>query len=322
MYDDLLQELETEYEQIRAENEREEERRKERIRREFPEIHSLTERREKLIYGTLRDILKGNADTDGLTQRMESLSAEIRVKLKENGLPENYLEPVYRCALCKDTGYTGSPLREQCSCLKKACREKLRKRIGLAAGGNETFESFDLSLFPEGKLPERNYSQRDLMKRCREVCEEWADRYPDVDCRDIMLSGKSGLGKTFLLHAMAERLIRRDVNVLIISAYRMLEILRKVYFSNEEKAEELTEAEVLMIDDLGSEPLMQNVTVEQLFNLINERQNHNLSTVISSNMNIEGLQIRYNERITSRLSDPGRCMMLMLQGKDLRKISG
>lgn len=318
MREDLLQELEIEYGQIRAENERMEAERKERIRKEFPEIRDLTERREELVYGTLRDILHGNADTEGLPEKMEKLSAEIRRELKSAGLPEDYLAPIWRCPVCRDTGYTGEPVREPCECLKKAYREKLRRKIGLNSEGNETFESFDLSVFPEEKLPERSYSQRDLMKRCREICEEWANRYPDVESRDLMLSGKSGLGKTYLLHAMAERLVRRDINVLIVSAYKTLEILRKAYFSNEENPGELTETEVLMIDDLGSEPLMQNVTVEQLFNLINERQNRGLSTVISTNLDMIEFRNRYTERIASRLRDKRYCKVITLEGKDIR----
>ncbi len=318
MREDLLQELEIEYGQIRAENERMEAERKEKIRKEFPEIRDLTERREELVYGTLRDILHGNADTEGLPEKMEKLSAEIRRELKSAGLPEDYLAPIWRCPVCRDTGYAGEPVREPCECLKKAYREKLRRKIGLNSEGNETFESFDLSVFPEEKLPERSYSQRDLMKRCREICEEWANRYPDVESRDLMLSGKSGLGKTYLLHAMAERLVRRDINVLIVSAYKTLEILRKAYFSNEENAGELTETEVLMIDDLGSEPLMQNVTVEQLFNLINERQNRGLSTVISTNLDMIEFRNRYTERIASRLRDKRYCKVITLEGKDIR----
>ena len=135
----------------------------------------------------------------------------------------------------------------------------------------------------------------------------------------MLLTGKSGLGKTFLLHAVAERLIERNVNVLIISAYKLLDLVRKAYFSNhEESAGELAEIDVLMIDDLGSEPLMQNVTVEQLFNLLNERLNSGLSTIISTNLTMEELQGRYTERIASRLRDKNNWKVITLEGKDIR----
>ena len=76
--------------------------------------------------------------------------------------------------------------------------------------------------------------------------------------------------------------------------------------------------EVLMIDDLGSEPLMQNVTVEQLFNLLNERQNRNLATVISTNLDMAKFRERYTERIASRLRDSRCCKVLNLLGRDIR----
>lgn len=318
MREDLLRELETEYDQIRVENEGLENARKEKIRTEYPEIYTLVLEREDLVFGTMRAILKGNAKTENLPEKMERLSAEIRHRLIAAGFPANYLAPIYRCQACKDTGRTGELIKEPCECLKKAYQRKLRSAIGLDGEKRENFETFELSLFPDEPLPGKNYSQRMLMKKRRDDCKEWADQYPDVPCRNMLLTGKSGLGKTFLLRAVAERLIERDVNVLIISAYKLLEIVRKAYFSNEENAGEISEIEVLMIDDLGSEPLMQNVTVEQLFNLLNERQNRGLSTVVSTNLTMPELQGRYTERIASRLRDKNNWKVITLEGKDIR----
>ena len=318
MREDLLNELEAEYEQIRSANEQEEVRRREKIRLENPEIHALLKEREELIFGTLRDILNGEAKTDDLPERMEKLSALIRDKLEEAGYPADYLAPVYRCPLCKDTGKTGELIKEPCICLRKAYQKKLRESIGLNGARKESFETFDLSVYPDEKIPGQDFTQREIMKMYRVTCEKWANEDPNAAFRDLVLTGSTGLGKTFLLRAMAERLIERNMNVLIISAYRMLEILRKSYFDNDGSAEELLGAEVLMIDDLGSEPLMQNVTVEQLFYLLNERQNRNLSTVISTNLDMAKLRERYTERIASRLRDSRTCKVMNLLGKDIR----
>ena len=317
MREDLLKELESEYEQIRSANEQEEALRRNRIREQEPEIDQLVREREELIFGTLRNILKGSTETGNLTERMEKLLAEIREKLKEKGYPEDYLAPVYRCPACRDTGKTGELIKEPCECLKKAYQRKLREKIGLTGDKRETFETFDLNVFPEEKIPGQEFTQRGIMRLYRATCEKWANEYPDSPYRDMVLTGGTGLGKTFLLRAMAERLIERDRNVLIISAYRMLEMLRKSYFENDDSAAELLNAEILMIDDLGSEPLMQNVTVEQLFNLLNERQNRGLSTVISTNLDMAKFRERYTERIASRLRD-SRCKILNLLGKDIR----
>lgn len=318
MREDLLKELELEYEQIRSENEREEVRRKEQIRRQEPEVDALVREREEMVFGTLRSILKGSADTESLPEKMEQVSAQIRRKLTERGYPDDYLAPVYRCSICKDTGRTGELVKEPCICLKKAYQQKLRSRIGLDSQKKETFETFDLNVFPNEKIQGQSFSQRDLMKLHMTTCKKWSDEYPETAYRDLVLTGGTGLGKTFLLHAMAERLIERNVNVLLISAYRTLEILRKSYYSNDLEQNDLMEAEVLMIDDLGSEPMMQNVTVEQLFNLLNERQNRNLSTVISTNLDMAKFRERYTERIASRLRDSRYCKVLNLLGSDIR----
>ena len=318
MREDLLKELEAEYDQLRSENEREEIRRKEQIRKEHPDLYALVQERQDMILGALRNILKKPQEATDLSVPMEALSARIRSGLAKKGYPEDYLSPVYRCPICKDTGRTGELIREPCACLKKAYQQKLREKIGLGCMKRETFETFDLNIFPDEKIPGHTFSQREIMKLYLSTCQRWADDYPESMYRDLVLTGSTGLGKTFLLHAMAERLIEKDVNVLIISAYRMLEILRKSYFDNDEGSSDLIEAEVLMIDDLGSEPLMQNVTVEQLFNLLNERQTRNLPTVISTNLDMARFRERYTERVASRLMDNRSCKVLNLLGKDIR----
>ena len=323
MREDLLKELEEEYRQIRAANEREEDARRKKIRAEEPEIDTLVRKRESLVFDTMRQILNGNsAKPENLPAQMEDLNGKIRSKLQEKGYPADYLAPVYRCPLCRDSGMTGETVREPCDCLKRAYQRKLREKIGLSSDRKETFETFNAELFSKEPIPGMTYSQRSLMEMVCDDCRDWAESYPDSRYRDILLTGKSGLGKTFLLHAMADRLIERGRNVLIISAYRMIEMLRQNWFGNEEGAPELLDAEVLMIDDLGSEPLIQNVTVEQLFNLLNERQNRGRSTVISTNLDLTKFRERYTERIASRLSDPQRCMLITLVGKDLRTGGG
>ena len=319
MREDLLTELENEYAQLRADNERTEEMRKEKIRMEQPRIYELTKERENIVFGTLRNIVNGTAPkADDLPERMEKLNEQIRTLLTENGYPADYLAPVYHCPICKDTGRTGDTIKEPCECLKKAYQKKLRKKIGLSGTHAETFETFDASVFPDEKIPGLDFTQREMMQLCKTVCGKCANEYPEAEYRDLLLTGSTGLGKTFLLRAMAERLIERDINVLIISAYKMLEILRKHYFENDDSADELLDAQVLMIDDLGSEPLMQNITVEQLFNLLNERQGRGLSTVISTNLEMPKFRERYTERVASRLRDSMNCKVLSLMGKDIR----
>lgn len=324
MREDLLNELEAEYAEQRARNEQTEMARAAEIREHHPAIQRLKEARQELVRNSIRRIGNGPAGTGGrpLTEQVAELNRQIREALKTDGLPEDYLGPVYRCSLCRDTGYTGETVKEPCRCLREAYQEKLKGRIGLSGGERETFETFRLDLVPDEKAPGQVYSQRDMSRVARERCEKWADQYPEITRRTVLLTGKSGLGKTFLMHAMAARLMERGFSVLTISAFQFLQIARKSFFESDGGLDELIETPVLMLDDVGSEPLMKNITIEALFTLINERQNRGLATVVSTNLTTEEMKDRYTERISSRITDTRNCMVIALEGRDLRKIRG
>ncbi len=322
MREDLLKELEEEFAERRRLNEKEENRRKDLIRTRYPDIDKSVKERESLVLGTLRRILEGNAKPENLEAIMMEINQRIETMLLENHLPADFLAPVYHCKVCRDTGYKGDPIRMPCNCLKNAYQKKLRDSIGLDPNGNETFEKYNESLIPDDPVEGIGISQRQITGFAKEQCEKWADSFPDVAQRDILLTGESGLGKTFLMRATACRLIEKGHNVLIVSAYTFLQEARKSYFGDGEGIHDLYEVPVLMLDDLGSEPMMQNITVEQLFNLINERQAKGLSTVLSTNLRLDELRNRYTERIVSRLNNPKRCLILTLAGKDLRKLGG
>lgn len=110
---------------------------------------------------------------------------------------------------------------------------------------------------------------------------------------------------------------------MLISAFRLLEVARKAYFSgHSDEFDSLMESDVLMIDDLGSEPLFDNVTVTQLFNVLNERMNAGKATVLSSNLTMKEIRERYTERIASRLSDNRSSYEYRFFGSDLRTAEG
>ena len=76
--------------------------------------------------------------------------------------------------------------------------------------------------------------------------------------------------------------------------------------------------DLLLIDDLGTEPLWENITLEQIFALLEHRIQNGLHTVISTNYNLENLQSRYTRRIYSRLLDQRHSLVLQFQGQDVR----
>ena len=322
MRSEILRRLQSEYEQRRMINMNEETRRRDELTQRCPELAQWLDEREGMIYRSLRGILDGSAAYEDLPKRMEVANNRIRSLLEQQGYPADWLDPIYQCPKCRDTGYVGEPVRELCSCMRNAFYERLYREVGLNELEEQSFDTFSLDIFPESPVP-MGCTQRQSMEINRGIAQTYAERYPHAKTSDLLLMGQSGLGKTFLMHAIARRLLERGFNVLMISAYRFLELARKAYFSaSSDLMSNLMDTDVLLVDDLGSEPLMENITIVQLFNLINERQTAGKGTIFSTNLTEKELRERYTERIASRLLDPRQCGLLLFQGEDVRRIKG
>lgn len=320
MRNTILQELHAEYEQRQQQNQREEARRRMQAEAACPEIGQVLDARQNLIFGTLRGILEGKASAEDIPVKMDVLNRRLGSLLRQHGFAEDFLDPVCQCPVCGDTGYVGEIVRENCECFNQAFYARMYQRMGLSESTQQSFETFDQNVFSAEKLPGKTYSQRELMTVIRKTCEAYADSYPNVPVKDMLLMGQSGLGKTYLMHAMAKRLIQRGQNVLIISAYKFLETARKAYMSgNTDDLDALMDADVLMVDDMGAEPLMENITIVQWFNLINERQLRGKGTIISTNLMEDELRRRYTERIASRLMNNTQCRLIQFAGEDVRR---
>ncbi len=286
----------------------------------------LTARREALMQGVRRGILADRKDPEAnasLSQALALLNEKVASALQAVGLPADALQPVYTCALCRDEGYLYEPSRHQCACFEAELNRRMMAELGLAQGAPKTFEAFDETLFTTEPIAPHGVSQRQMMLKNRKICQQYADAFPETDSRDLLFVGPSGLGKTFLLQAIAHRVAQRGHLPLYTSAYRWFETARKAYFENDpEQLSGLMNAPLLLLDDLGTEPLMANITITQLFNLLNERQLAGRHTVISTNLTLPELKDRYTERISSRLLDRRDCKQLTFFGDDIRKRLG
>lgn len=159
------------------------------------------------------------------------------------------------------------------------------------------------------------------MEVLRRKCEAYADALPNPPQRMLLLYGGSGLGKTYLLRSIHARAREKGVPALCVTANQFIRTARQAIFQrSQEDLDALYETELLLLDDLGTEPLIENVTVEELFNLINERQNARKCTVLSTNLTLNEIKTRYTERILSRLRDAHACQTLQFLGRDIRQL--
>ncbi|MBE7056150.1 MAG: hypothetical protein E7388_01750 [Ruminococcaceae bacterium] len=269
-------------------------------------------------------ILSKNVDAqetnkNTLTTRLEELSAKKDALLKEKGI---FPEEVYYCPVCKDTGYIeANGKRQRCSCFLNIYTELLM--------GEQTewdtscdFTDFKTDLYPDVTDKTRygiEKSPRAHMEWLFELCKDFTGRIPDTGVKNMIFTGKTGLGKSFLCSCMANELIRRGVSVLYIKAPEMFNEI--TFNNNQELRRQLYSVQLLIIDDLGTEK-QTDMRYSDLLEILEKRQMlHNkfgYATVISTNMDPKGLLSYYDERICSRLF--GNYDLIRFVGEDIRLI--
>lgn len=286
-----------------------------------PEIADLRRESAASAFAAMRSILSEQtaeqraAAAQAMKNRGKAINARIRALLKEAGLPEDELEPRYRCPLCRDTGYVGDAPARFCECFEARLRLRQHEDGSMAGVDEQNFDTFDPTVAPEAE------GQREHLIGARNLCEQYADDFPDTAFKNLLLIGGGGLGKTFLLNCVFERVTSRGLSAVRLTAFRLFEAMRQQHVGNDEKYDgfsSLIEVPLLLIDDLGTEPMMRNITVEYLFTLLNERIAAKRHTVIATNLSPKQLQERYGERVSSRLLDRRLCAAIQLRGKDLR----
>jgi len=307
----------------RAQNLTEEKRRREEVEKASPDTARLLEKRQQVFFGGMRGAFASPANAAEISVKMKSemehINSDIRAALVRTGFPEDYLQPVYRCSLCRDTGYVGEPVHEQCQCLRRAVMNRLYQAEGLQGLERENFTAFNEEIFPDTPIEGRKTSQRAFIRRCREYCEGYADTFGAEEGKGLLLCGKSGLGKTFLMNCVAQRVLERGYSVVVVSAYRLIEAMRRYQFGEEglEQVQDMLTCDLLCIDDLGSEPMLRGITVSSLYHIINERRNANRAIVVTTNCDSDQLYEKYDDRIGARLTDPSRMKVIPFVGVDV-----
>ena len=230
--------------------------------------------------------------------------AEYKAKrdefLKARGLTVDDLQPHYACAKCDDSGYVNGTT---CNCLN----EEIRRLIFAESNVTNTDYTF-------ANAKETNSHNRAVFKKAQQVCESGET--------NILLTGNTGSGKTYLLTACANLCVELNRSTLLLTAYNLNRMFLDAHVgdfaNNQTIMDSLVDVDVLLIDDLGTENIYKNVTAEYFFSVINERIARKKQTFISTNLTLADLRERYDERIFSRLVDQSRTFIAELTGADKR----
>ena len=255
--------------------------------------------------------------------REENLDLQMRRAelLTAGGFGADYLDEIVSCPLCRDTGvYEGGV----CRCLDRLYNAELTKELGtLMRRGDESFERFDLSLYPNLPDPEDGTVPREIMKRVYEFCRRYADGF-NSRSRNLLFQGGTGLGKTYLSACIARVVADKGYSVCYDSAAAALDCFDAQKFSRDpEQAEaaarrvrRMLDCDLMILDDLGTE-FVTAASAAALYTLVNSRLNARKKTIISTNCSDSELQKLYTPQICSRLS--GSFLSLPFAGEDIRK---
>jgi len=257
---------------------------------------------------------------EDIRRRNLELQEQRGAEIRRAGFPDGFLSDDYMCARCNDTGYIRM---EMCGCLTELYKAEQRESLSnLLKLGDETFDSFDLSLYDDKPSPDTGISPRRSMEIIYETCVEYARKF-SVKSMNLFFNGAPGLGKTFLSACIARVVSENGHSVVYDMASTVFSKFEDAKFSRSDDADEsrseikrYLECDLLILDDLGTE-MTTVFTVSALYELINTRLVAGRKTIVNSNLTLYELRRRYSEQIMSRLE--GEYQVLIFRGDDIRR---
>ena len=320
----LLARARTQLDLIRSDNQAEHQRRLSLVYARVPEIQRMDETMRRQMTELVRLTISHPVDLKERLAALEKDNLDTQMRraelLVENGWPVEYLDDIYSCPKCRDSGvYEGGV----CSCLEKLYNKELTKELGtLLQHGDESFERFDLNYYDAA--PVGGVSPRETMTMVLGACRKFADNFPAVSA-NLLFQGGTGLGKTYLSACIARVVAAKGYSVCYDSAAAALEAFEVQKFSRDPEAGEAANARVrrmldcdlMILDDLGTE-MISSISTSALYTLLNTRLVNGKKIIISTNCSDEELQKKYTPQIYSRIK--GEFLRLPFVGRDIRLI--
>jgi DNA replication protein DnaC len=247
-----------------------------------------------------------NKDTKEIDEKIAYFTNKRKEILEDLGYTNDVLEPKFICKICKDTGINNY---KTCDCVEiERIKIELAKNPELEDIPN-ALNNIDFSLYG---------NQSNFFKKCATYLQHYfADKN---NLSIITLFGEPGIGKTYLAKTALKQCLYKGEEVVFINSIKLNKLFLEYHLAPLENKKEIikgiTKCSALVIDDLGVEPILNNVTLPYLYELIIERAQR--KTIITTNLSQRDLENRYDQRIFSRLMDKGRAAVINLKGKDLR----
>lgn len=266
-------------------------------------------------------------EINSLQDKVNCLNKEKQAILDRNNINKSYLEIQYDCSECRDTGYINilnsknEFIRaEKCKCFKQQLIEERYKNSNLSnLLESQNMNNFDLNIFSEDIVKGERCSAKERIIEILDEVTNFINNFNEKNTKSLLLYGNTGLGKTYMCSCISKRLIDKGYTVLYQMSGDLMEITLDKKFErspeNSKKYEDIFECDLLIIDDLGTEPI-NNATIPEMFSIINKRLIMNKKTVISTNLGLAKIIEIYSERIGSRIIEEYK--LLQFLGEDIR----
>ncbi len=308
------------YNQRQFQDKYEQDQRREEVYQKVPQIKQIEDEISSQAVRCARRLLDGDTGAkEELKQHIEDLREQKEVLLSAFGFPADYMEMHYVCPECQDTGYIDG---KKCRCFKKEEIRLLYSQSNIEEVLlRENFDSFSYEYYDDRVvIPEIQMTVADYMRQVHTWCKEYVENF-EKKGGNLIFTGSTGVGKTFLTNCIAKALIDQYQSVIYLSSNDLFDVFskNKFHYDTEEEMKDMyqyiLDCDLLIIDDLGTE-LNNTFVSSQLFYCINERLLRKKSTIISTNLSMTMLRDTYSDRISSRIIS--QYSIIPLYGDDIR----
>lgn len=269
-----------------------------------------------------------------LERIIEKLKREKAKLLEDNGYPGDYLNPVFTCSKCHDTGILISGQEEpgvRCVCYKQQLINYVYDLSNMSLEKDDGFKSFDEKYYSDA-VDEQTYgikqSPRNQILEIKSHCIEFIDNFKNPEMKNLLFSGQTGVGKTFIANCIAIELMERGYSVLYQTAPALFNTIYeyRYKYNNDDSYDNsiyrsILDVDLLIIDDLGTESPSATRYAE-LLNIMDTRcatdKKKPCKTLIATNINLKKLFEYYDERIVSRII--GGFDIFRFAGDDIRRL--
>ena len=303
-------------EEIRQSRMAEEERRRELAYGRIPELRRIDSRLRELVGEIVAFVGGGGRPVEEIREESLELQARRAELLVAQGWSAEWLDNVWDCPKCRDTGYVEGHM---CGCLKTLYEQERKKDLSsLLKLGSESFETFDLSWY-DNRADENGVSPRRQMNMVFGFCRDYANHFGEFSV-NLLFHGGTGLGKTFLSACIARVVSQKGYSVVYETAVSALAAFENQKFRGGEdnadaRVERILSCDLLILDDLGTE-MITEFSKSALYTIVNSRLIAGKKTIVSTNLDPDSLGRVYTPQLASRLQ--GEYQDLLFVGQDIR----